>query len=150
MRALSECRVPGAAALRKAELSILLTNDSGIRKLNRDWRGKDKPTDVLSFPQVGEAELRKFSRQSRARDGKIPVWELGDVVISFDRARAQAREHSVSLEQELELLLAHGLLHLLGFDHELGPAAASRMRKMENRLLGRSMIDLAHSVERMR
>lgn len=140
IRDLSEFQVPGAAALKKAELSILLTDDSHIRMLNRDWRGKNKATDVLSFPQVSSDELRGLSRAAKAKPRSVPEWWLGDVVISLDRAREQAEEHGLSLEQELEVLLAHGLLHLLGFDHERGPAEATKMRRLETRLLGRTMI----------
>ena len=140
IRDLSECQVPGAAALKKAELSILLTDDSHIQMLNRDWRGKNKATDVLSFPQVSSDDLRDLSRTARRSPRALPEWWLGDVVISLDRAREQAAEHGLTLEEELEVLLAHGLLHLLGFDHEKSHTEAVKMRRMETKLLGRSMI----------
>lgn len=108
--------------------------------LNRDWRGKNKATDVLSFPQLGEAELKLLSKSARSNPRSVPEWWLGDVVISLDRAREQAEEHGLTLEEELEVLLAHGLLHLLGFDHERGGKAAVEMRRLEQRLIGRSMI----------
>lgn len=108
--------------------------------LNRDWRGKNKATDVLSFPQVEAEDLRKLSRMAKAAPRAVPDWWLGDVVISIERAKAQAIEHGVSLQDELETLLAHGLLHLLGFDHEKGPTEAVKMRRMETKLLGRTMI----------
>jgi probable rRNA maturation factor len=98
--------------------------------LNRQWRKKDKATDVLSFPLLEVAELRRAS-------GAV---ELGDIVISLDAAKRQAAEQGHSLLDELDLLLVHGLLHLLGFDHELSPAEAARMRKLEKKILGRSMI----------
>lgn len=138
MRALSACQVPGAAALKKAELSILLTDDPHIQMLNRDWRGKDKATDVLSFPQVESTDLKALERAARA--GGIPTWWLGDIVISLQRARVQAKAHGHKLQDELEVLLAHGLLHLLGFDHEKSRAEAKKMRELETKLLGRSMI----------
>ncbi len=140
IRDLSECQVPGAAALKKAELSILLTDDPHIQMLNRDWRGKNKPTDVLSFPQVDLSELEALSRAAKGGIKGIPEWWLGDVVISLERARAQAEEHGHELRDELEVLLAHGILHLLGFDHEKSKAEAAKMRKMETHLLGRTMI----------
>lgn len=108
--------------------------DPAIRALNRDWRGKDKSTDVLSFPTLQPQELRALAR--RARAGKIALWELGDVVISLDTAGRQAAERGHSRRQELERLLVHGLLHLLGFDHELSAAEETRMRRWERRLLG--------------
>ena len=140
IRDLSECRVPGAAALKKAELSILLTDDPHIQMLNRDWRGKDKSTDVLSFPQLESDDLKALGKAAKAGLRGLPDWWLGDVVISLERAKAQAEENGLSLRQELETLLAHGLLHLLGFDHEKSRNEANRMRSLENRLLGRSMI----------
>jgi probable rRNA maturation factor len=105
-------------------------NNRAIRALNKRWRRKDKATDVLSFPLLEVAELR------RAR-GEIA---LGDIVISVEKAGEQAEEHGFTLREELDLLLVHGLLHLLGFDHELSAAEARKMRRMETKLLGKSMI----------
>lgn len=96
--------------------------------LNRDWRKKDKATDVLSFPQQEDFHAVK---------GQKGQWQLGDVVISLERAQAQAKEKDVSLRQELSLLLVHGILHLLGFDHETNERDALRMRRWELRLLRR-------------
>ena len=140
IRDLSECQVPGAAALKKAELSILLTDDPHIQMLNRDWRGKNKATDVLSFPQVESSDLKFLSKAAKAAPRSVPDWWLGDVVISVQRAQAQATEHGISLKDELETLLAHGLLHLLGYDHEKSAAEATKMRRLETKLLGRTMI----------
>jgi len=134
------CPVPGAAALRKAELSILLTDDPHIQILNRDWRGKNKATDVLSFPQLRTSDLNKLSTLAKKKPRSVPKWWLGDVVISLERAKVQAKQQGVSLKEELETLLAHGLLHLLGFDHEKSPAKATKMRRLETHLIGRSMI----------
>jgi probable rRNA maturation factor len=105
------------AALRLSrELSVMLVSDRRMRALNREWRGKDRPTDVLSFPQHGAS--------------------VGDVVISLDTARRQAREGGWSLAAELRRLLVHGLLHCLGHDHHTA-AQAQRMAAAERRLLGR-------------
>mgnify|MGYP003341168570 CR=1 FL=1 len=93
---------------------------------------------MLSFPQVNGDDLRELARA--ARSGPIPEWWLGDVVISIERARAQAKAHGYTLRQELDLLLAHGILHLLGFDHEKSKPEAEKMRRLETRLLGRTMI----------
>ncbi len=89
--------------LSAAELSVLLTDDAGIRMLNRTHRGKDKPTDVLSFP-LDEAA------------GPEPRL-LGDVVVSIDSAERQARSRRRDLLAEIRFLLAHGILHLVGYDH---------------------------------
>jgi probable rRNA maturation factor len=94
------------------EVSLLLTDDAEIHELNRDYRGVDKPTDVLAF--------------ALDESGRIET-SLGDVVISVERARAQAKSRRVELDRELELLAVHGTLHLLGYDHAK-PAEAKRMR----------------------
>lgn len=133
---LAELKVPAAAALSSVELSILLTNDDGIRTLNRRWRAKDKTTDVLSFPLLDLESLNALGAQA-ARGGELFPWELGDIVISVDTAKRQAKEHGLTLRQELDLLLVHGILHLLGFDHELGPKEDALMRRWERKLLGR-------------
>ena len=96
------------------EVSVLLTNDFEIQSLNREFRGKDKPTDVLAFT-LDEAD-----------DGAVDA-SLGDVVISVQRALVQANARRVSLDHELELLAVHGTLHLLGYDHA-EPDEARQMR----------------------
>jgi probable rRNA maturation factor len=107
------------------ELSISLVGDHAIRRLNRTWRKKDKATDVLSFPA---GDLPKGTPGPR---------QLGDVVISLDTAKLQAREYERTLESEVARYLAHGLLHLLGYDHER-PKDAQKMARAEERLLGES------------
>jgi len=99
-----------ALDLESSELSILLTNDDGIRRLNREHRDKDRPTDVLSFPQ------NEFRRPLVPRRGQN-LAVLGDVILSLDTAARQARGRRRPLEDEVRFLLAHGLLHLLGYDH---------------------------------
>lgn len=110
--------------LRNSELSLSLVGDRAIRELNRRWRRKDEPTDVLSFPA---------GALPRGTPGPRP---LGDVVISLDTGVRQAREYGRTLEEELLRYCAHGLLHLLGYDH-VRKADARRMAAMERRLLGR-------------
>jgi probable rRNA maturation factor len=100
------------------ELSISLVSDRRIRALNKQWRGKDKATDVLSFP-LEDPQL------------------LGDIVISTDTAQRQAREYQRTLQQEVERYLAHGLLHLLGYDH-LRPRDRKKMAAAEQRLIGKA------------
>lgn len=103
------------------EISILFTDDKEIQVLNRDFRGKDKPTDVLSFSQ---------------REGRHPSpTMLGDLVISIDTAKKQAKKYEVTFLAEIRRLLIHGTLHLLGFDHEnVSKAQAQRMRRLEAKL----------------
>ena len=107
-----------AAARRwvREDVSIALVSDRESRSLNRRWRGKDRPTDVLSFPLQEPGAL-------------------GEVVISIDTARRQAREGGWSHAIELRRLLAHGILHCRGYGHD-APAEARRMAAAERRLLG--------------
>jgi probable rRNA maturation factor len=109
--------------LRGCELSLSLVGDRAIRRLNRTWRKKDKATDVLSFPA---GDLPRGTPGPR---------QLGDVVISLDTARRNAKEYGRTLEQEVSRYLAHGLLHLLGHDHER-PQDARKMATLEEKLLG--------------
>jgi len=110
------------AGLRDAEVSVLLVGDRSMRTLNQQYRGRDRTTDVLSFPLRGG----RFSRiQSRL---------LGDIVISIPAAARQAREQGETFRNEIDRLLVHGFLHLLGCDHERGGAAARRMEARERRL----------------
>ena len=106
----------------EAELSILLCGDERIHELNRDYRGKDRPTDVLAFAM------------SEGEGGELAGEVLGDVVISLETARRQALVRHVSIVDEVTMLLAHGLLHLLGFDHQT-EAEASEMEALETRVL---------------
>ena len=104
-----------------SELSILLTDDAFIEPLNKQWRDVEGPTDVLSFPQ-GEA-----------LDEQVHL--LGDVVISLERATEQAKQLGHDVATELRVLLAHGLAHLLGYDHD-SPSDQQQMRHLERQLLG--------------
>jgi probable rRNA maturation factor len=117
-------RLLDALRLPEAELSLLLVSDAVMRRLNRAWRGRDRATDVLSFAQA-------------EGPGGAPPGLLGDVVISLDTARRQAAERAASLGSELDRLLVHGVLHLLGYDHERSPAEARRMRRRERALARR-------------
>ncbi|MBF0171454.1 MAG: rRNA maturation RNase YbeY [Nitrospinae bacterium] len=113
----------------EAELSLSLIGDGAMRELNLRWRGKDYPTDVLSFPQLDDEELPDALR------GNGSGILLGDVVISVDTARRQAKERGLALDEEIDRLLVHGMLHLVGYDHERGPNDARSQRAKENALL---------------
>lgn len=131
-RKLSQTRiVAGAKGLRKAEVSILLVSDLKMRKINGQWRGKDSSTDVLSFPLFDGKKLKI------PLNSQLPL-ELGDVVISLPTAKRQAREHQLTLRRELDLLLVHGILHLLGFDHERSKSESLKMQNWEKKLLGKA------------
>ncbi|TMB57675.1 MAG: rRNA maturation RNase YbeY [Deltaproteobacteria bacterium] len=114
-------RLLRALDLRHGELSLLLVSDGEMRRLNRRWRGRDRPTDVLAFAQA-------------EGPGGAPDGMLGDVVISVDTARRQAAERGETLGREAERLLVHGVLHLLGYDHERSTAEARRMQRRERAL----------------
>jgi len=166
------------AGLEGCELSLMLVDDRRIRVLNRDFRGKDESTDVLSFPQFdgamddlapgrGRARRRRarprpdeaaasasaFTRapcarvnacacidaRARAAGNSRPplVLVLGDVVISVDTARRQSHALGIATAVRMRTLLIHGLLHLLGYDHERSPAEARSMFKRERELAAR-------------
>jgi len=112
------------------ELSVVIAADDFVRALNREFRGKDRATDVLSFSQLEEAP----SETAHPRRPPAAGAELGDVVISVDTARRQARYLGVAPTARMRTLLVHGLLHLLGYDHERSPAEARRMFAREREL----------------
>ena len=97
----------------------LITGDAELQRLNREFRGKDYATDVLSFPRLARRPA-----------------PLGDIAISMTRARAQAREFGHTTEQEIQILMLHGLLHLLGFDHETDSGQMARAEKRWRARLG--------------
>ena len=105
----------------RADLSLLFSGDRRMRRLNRTYRGKDSSTDVLAFPA--------------AKPARRPTPLLGDVVISLPQARRQARAAAVSLDREVTTLLIHGVLHLMGYDHERSGHEARRMHRKEQDLL---------------
>ena len=109
---------------RGSSLCVTLVNDAAIRELNREHRGKDAPTDVLSFP----LDAPKPSRTDDA-----PERMLGDIVISLQTARRQAADYDATLQAELYRLLIHGLLHVLGHDH-MKPRERAKMEAQERRL----------------
>jgi probable rRNA maturation factor len=96
----------------------LISGDAELRRLNREFRGLDYPTDVLSFPAAA------------------PATHLGDLAISLGRARVQARQFGHAIEQEVEILMLHGVLHLLGYDHETDRGQMARAEKRWRTRLG--------------
>jgi len=100
---------------------VLLTGDADLRRLNRDFRGRDYPTDVLSFPHAVSARS---------------ACPIGSLAISIPRARAQAREYGHSTEEEIRILMLHGVLHLLGMDHETDSGRMARAEKRWREKLG--------------
>jgi pyridoxine 5-phosphate synthase len=115
-------RLLAAAGRPDHELSLLLVDDEAIRAINRQWRHKDKATNVLSFPQ-GEVE------------GFDPHPMLGDIIIAVDTAQQEAKEQEIALHQHLTALLVHGFVHLLGHDHERSAQDAAAMFALERTYL---------------
>ena len=114
-----------------AEVSVTFVDDEGIQELNKKFRNMDKPTDVLSFPLLdyeGESEEPFFDDLCN---------NLGDIVISLERAMAQANEFGHSFEREVAFLTAHSMLHLLGYDHELSEEDDADMRARQNDIMER-------------
>jgi probable rRNA maturation factor len=125
-----------APAAARGDVAVALVTDSHSRKLNSDYRRMNAPTDVLSFPAVfdetgsGPANPRPRMPHGASRQ---PRRFLGDIVIATGTARKQAREARHSYQDELRVLALHGLLHLLGYDHD-DPDDAGRMARVESRL----------------
>jgi probable rRNA maturation factor len=112
-----------AASKSRAELAIVLSDDSAIRALNRDWRGKDAATNVLSFPAAGsgKASARRY---------------LGDIIIAYQTTAREAAAESKPFRHHLAHLAIHGYLHLIGYDHD-NERAAQKMERMERAVLAR-------------
>ena len=120
-RAWSKFATKALAAIGKSESSatIAFVSDKKIRELNRQFRGIDKATDVLSFPSDGPDES-----------------DLGDIAVSVDTAAAQAKENGLKLDEEIAQLILHGLLHLSGYDHETDNGEMNRLELSLRRKLG--------------
>ena len=116
-------RILSDLGCRESELSILLVDDDEIQRLNREYLCRDRPTNVLAFA-MREGENQHLN----------PAL-LGDVVVSTETAQREALQRDVTLEEELALLLVHGILHLLGYDHENEPAEAAQMEAKEEEVL---------------
>ncbi|MCL2108909.1 MAG: rRNA maturation RNase YbeY [Oscillospiraceae bacterium] len=118
------------------EVSILLTDNAEIRTLNREFRGKDAPTDVLSFPmnELLPGQAREiFNELVKNPENGCVI--LGDIVINAELAEVQAREFNHSREREIAFLATHSMLHLLGYDHENDEAGEKIMRQKQTEIL---------------
>ena len=128
--AVGESAFPELATIaRRVEISVLLTGDDRVRQLNAEWRGKDKATNVLSFPMVDPDDLRKATIAG-------PELLLGDIILARGVCEAEAIEKGVSFHEHAAHLLVHGTLHLLGYDHH-DDSKAAEMERREIRALGR-------------
>jgi len=115
-------RAAAPRAVRTCELAVVLTDDKAIRALNRRWRGKNKPTNVLSFPGLTHAAPHRSV--------------LGDIVIAYETTAREARTEKKPFDHHLVHLVVHGFLHLLGYDHESN-GEAEEMERLERRILAR-------------
>lgn len=109
-------------------VSIVLTSDDQVHALNREWRGKDKPTNVLSFPMQERNALLALAEEG-------PPVLLGDITLALETCRREAAEKGVALDHHTAHLMVHGLLHLAGHDHELSEADANEMEALETKAL---------------
>jgi probable rRNA maturation factor len=123
-RALAAAAAFVSADLGNAELAIMLTDDAGVRTLNRNWRGIDKATNVLSFPAL----------QPSGRHGADAPRMLGDIAIAYETTRREADDEQKPFEHHLSHLAVHGFLHLIGYDHE-NDADAETMEEIERQIL---------------
>jgi probable rRNA maturation factor len=124
-RAIAAAAVTVDADVCDAELAVMLTDDPGIRTLNSNWRGIDKPTNVLSFPALQAEGQRK--------PGDAPRM-LGDIAIAYETMRREADEEGKPFDHHLSHLAVHGFLHLIGYDHE-NDADAEEMEALETEIL---------------
>lgn len=118
---------------RLTEVSVTFTDNEKIRVLNKDYRGKDNPTDVLSFPLIDWDS----DGEDMIEDGSsfFPL-ALGDIIISLEKAHAQAIEYDQTLIREVSFLAIHSTLHLLGFDHETSPEDEKEMFGIQDIVIG--------------
>lgn len=117
-------------ANRRLIASALLTSDSEVHILNREWRERDRPTNVLSFPMLGRGELGGL-----APDG--PPVMLGDIALAYETCAREAAQKSIPLEHHAAHLIVHGLLHLAGYDHVDSDAQAEQMEALETAILAK-------------
>jgi len=108
-------------------VSVTFTDNEGIRQLNREYRGKDVPTDVLSFPM--------YTMEEDDRPAPDAAAELGDIVLSLERAGEQAKEYGHSFQRESAFLTVHSVLHLLGYDHERSEAEEKEMFRRQEEIM---------------
>lgn len=124
----------------ETQISLTVTDSGAIREMNRDFRGIDAPTDVLSFPMLSFQAPGDFSFAEENEllfecfDPESGELLLGDIVVNADRVRSQAEEYGHSLKREYAFLIAHSMLHLLGYDHET-PQEAAQMEQCQEEIL---------------
>lgn len=134
----AECVLEYEGCPYEASVSLLITDDAGIHEMNRQFRGMDKPTDVLSFPNISYEKPGDFSSVEQmfadCFEPDTGVLNLGDIVISGERVLAQAEEYGHGVKREFAFLVAHSMLHLCGYDH-MEPGEAKMMEQKQEQAL---------------
>ena len=125
---LGECFKEEKLLESKLYISVILTNPDEIQRLNREYRKVDKTTDVLSFPMYEREEISKLNKEIEE--------PIGDIVISIDKVKEQAKEYNHSFERELAYMLVHGFYHVIGYDH-LQEDEKKEMRAKEHNILNK-------------
>jgi probable rRNA maturation factor len=130
-RAAEACaQVAAELANQRLSTSLLFTSDEEVHTLNREWRDRDKPTNVLSFPMLTREELLDL-----APDG--PPVMLGDLALAYETCAREAEAKSIPLDHHAAHLIVHGLLHLAGYDHEISEEDADNMEALEIQILAK-------------
>lgn len=115
---------------KRGQFTVLLTSDAAVRRLNRDFRGKDKPTNVLSFPHFTRGQLVKMGKGPLPKGGVY----VGDIAVAYQYTASEAKEEGKLLLDHLTHLVLHGILHIFGYNHETD-ATAARMERLETKLM---------------
>jgi probable rRNA maturation factor len=123
-----------ALANERLEASLLFTSDAEIHTLNREWRQRDKPTNVLSFPMLDREELLALTPDGPP---EMPPVFLGDMALAYETCAREAAEKGVPVDHHAAHLIVHGLLHLAGHDHEISEGDAEAMEALERKALAR-------------
>jgi len=126
-------KISSELKIENSAINIIITDDEKIREINREYRDKDKATDVISFA-YRENPFPKIDEE---------IEDLGDIYISFETAYKQSIEYKVEFDSEVKRLLVHGILHLLGYDHERSKEDADIMFALEEKVLGKIFLDIS-------
>ena len=136
----SEKTLKIAGIKKKAEISLVIVSNKKIKELNKKYRGIDKITDVLSFDGI-ETPLKNSGKKNKARKQKVKfigppdkILHLGEIFISYQKAKTQALQHQQTIKKEISFLFIHGILHLLGYGHT-GKSETEIMRDLEKKIL---------------
>lgn len=114
--------------LKNEYISLILTDNNYIQELNNNYRKKNYPTDVISFPYKEDQDI-KFPGEKKLKE------PLGDIYLSLEKALTQSEEYDVTFNNEVKRLIVHGILHLIGYDHELSEYEDKKMRQKEEEIL---------------